>query len=54
VKNKKVIENLNRDKIFCAQTPQISDLATFLQAFHKLNTKKDTIPRDEVELLSVI
>ena len=54
IKESKVIQNLNRDKIFCAQTPQISDLDTFVKAFKKIDIKNTPIPRDEVELLSVI
>ena len=52
--DEKIVQNLNRDKIFCAQTPQISDLETFVKAFKKIDIKNTSIPRDEGELLSVI
>lgn len=50
VKQGEIIEALNRDEIFEAQTPQISDLETFVQA---VKTTKN-IFRDEAELLSSI
>jgi 2-C-methyl-D-erythritol 4-phosphate cytidylyltransferase/2-C-methyl-D-erythritol 2,4-cyclodiphosphate synthase len=48
-----IIKNLNRDEIFCAQTPQISELETFIKAFENTDIENEVI-RDEGELLSHI
>lgn len=50
----KVVEMLNRDEIFQTQTPQISDLKTFINAFGEFNEKDIKTPRDEAELLGTI
>jgi len=60
VKNGKVCNFLNRDEIFQTQTPQISDLTTFLKALDfcekqlNLKTTNLILPRDEAELLALI
>ncbi len=53
VENGKVTQYLKRSEIFETQTPQISDLATFTKALHKVEDK-DPIPKDEAELLDLI
>ncbi|MCK5460362.1 2-C-methyl-D-erythritol 2,4-cyclodiphosphate synthase [Candidatus Gracilibacteria bacterium] len=50
----KVVKILNRDEIFQTQTPQISDLKTFIKAFEAFDRKDKNIPRDEAELLKTI
>ena len=52
IKNGKVNKFLVRKNIFESQTPQISDLETFLKALKK-QEKKKKIPHDEAELLAM-
>ncbi len=53
VQNGKVINFLDREEIFETQTPQISDLETFVRAIKNVNPESP-LPRDEAELLTQI
>lgn len=57
----RVVSFLNRDEVFETQTPQISDLKTFVKAIEFVETDSDlslrstiSIPKDEAELLNLI
>lgn len=61
VVNGRVVSFLNRDEIFETQTPQISNLKTFVKAIKSVEACREVnpggqrnLPRDEAELLSLV